>query len=94
MGLSYANSVRNPVLSALVMIVFGIGLMVGGHIYRRQFESSVADPQARELLESLSIVFTLLPGIFIAIGLIVAVLAISRAKKGRRQPDGIIRRDD
>jgi len=66
------------------MSVFGIALLAGAYVYRRDQDAAAANAITAPLLESLSLIFMALAAVFIVSGLFVAVRALRRAARERR----------
>lgn len=83
MGLQTYNA-TNRVIAGSVMAVFGIALLAGAFLHSHYQGAAAANPVTAPLLESLTLIFKALAGVFIVGGLFVAVQALRRAAKARR----------
>ena len=67
------------------MSVFGLALLAGSYLYgRSDHVEAAANPVVGPLLESFSLIFMALAGVFIAAGAFITVQALRRGAKARR----------
>ena len=79
-----AHNTTGRIVAGGVMAMFGIVLLIGAYTYRLDRNEALTNPLAGPLLDSLSLIFMALAGVFIVAGLFLAAQALRRAVRAQQ----------